>query len=343
MQQDGARLAHIPVLDGLRGLAVLLVILAHTLTVRDPMGAVGVTIFFVLSGYLITTLLLLEHRRTGSINRRRFYARRARRLLPALAVLLAVDLVARLATGGSALPTAIAAVYATNISLAAGHDVPLLAHTWSLSLEEQFYALWPLLLPLVMRRRPVHFLLLAALGSVVARGLLFAFAPWHVSYFSPLTRADALLIGCALAVALHRGWRVPRAGLIAALAGSALAFSNLATGRSAAVLVIGPAAVCAALVIAWAAARPSGVAAGALSSAPLRFVGRISYGLYLWHPIVITLSSGFDRTVMMVLTFVGSFSLAAVSWFVIERPILLNAQPMPRQAVSGEINAVAKG
>src|SRR4051812_44258785 len=142
---DAKRLA---TLDGLRAFAVILVIATHSIA-DLPIGGVGVLLFFVLSGYLITTLLIRERDATGRIALRLFYLRRAIRLYPALIVMLVVT-VALGASVGSAL---MAATYTTNLFNSLGIGNSPYGHTWSLAIEEQFYLLWPFLLPMVLRRR----------------------------------------------------------------------------------------------------------------------------------------------------------------------------------------------
>src|SRR4051794_36677121 len=150
------RLAYHPALDGVRAFAVLGVIATHAGFSHLRAGGFGVYVFFVLSGYLITHLLATEREATGRLSLRRFYARRALRLLPALALLLIASAVWALADGG---PTAertlrgipFVALYVGNWANAASpiggdYDLGLLGHTWSLSVEEQFYLLWPLAL-----------------------------------------------------------------------------------------------------------------------------------------------------------------------------------------------------
>jgi peptidoglycan/LPS O-acetylase OafA/YrhL len=309
-------------LDGLRGLAVLLVIASHTVNPDlEPMGAVGVTIFFVLSGYLITTLLLEERGATGSIDRRRFYSRRAWRLLPALAILLSAELAWRSAAGITLSPVAIASLYGTNIAMAMGVDVSTLGHTWSLSLEEQFYALWPLALPMVMRRNPVGTLALAGAASALARVATFALAPWPASFFSPATRADAILVGCALAVALRQEARPSRPGIYAGVAGTVLTLSCITVGIPAAIALIAPASLATALVIVRLTSNPGGMLTTALGCSPLRYTGRISYGLYLWHPLLLSMAH-LHRLPVAPFTLVGSFVVASVSWYALESPIL---------------------
>ena len=139
-----------PELDGLRALAVVLVMGSHfNLPGFSSGGFVGVTLFFVLSGYLITSVLVAERHAIGSVSLRRFYLRRAARLLPALAVLLVVvggSLVAMDAAGVAAAGVTSAALYVSNLAVAAGVNTGPLEHTWSLAIEEQFYLVWPAVL-----------------------------------------------------------------------------------------------------------------------------------------------------------------------------------------------------
>ncbi len=137
---------HMPGLDGLRGIAVLAVVLFHTALTWGTNGYVGVDIFFVLSGYLITRLLLAERRQTGTISLRRFYVRRVLRLYPALAVTCVAVLLLGLAAHRLSVigPSVVAsAFYYANWWLYTGHDMVLLDHTWTLSIEEHLYAIWP--------------------------------------------------------------------------------------------------------------------------------------------------------------------------------------------------------
>ncbi|HET9720708.1 MAG TPA: acyltransferase, partial [Solirubrobacteraceae bacterium] len=150
------RLGRRPVLDGLRGVAVLLVIAEHTGLLHN--GFLGVDVFFVLSGFLITTLLLEEFQRAGRISLRGFYARRARRLVPALLVAVAAFLVISAAAdqsgfGDDVLAAAAGVTYITNILMALTPTwLPAVGHLWSLGAEEQFYLLWPVVLIAAIRR-----------------------------------------------------------------------------------------------------------------------------------------------------------------------------------------------
>ena len=211
----GPRLAHRPALDGLRGAAVLSVLLYHTGVLRG--GWIGVDTFFVLSGYLITSLLLAEHDRTGGIALKAFWGRRARRLLPALFLLLAgVGLFAALVATAEARSVIRqdlwgALTYAATGSTSSGaratgrpftQPSPL-AHIWSLAIEEQFYLVWPLVAWWALRRGGARRLVtVAAAGGVVlaawAIGLAWTGASVDRIYLGTDTRAPALLLGATL-------------------------------------------------------------------------------------------------------------------------------------------------
>jgi len=319
---QGVKLGHRPELDGLRGIAVLLVIVNHAgLPYVAQAGSVGVTLFFVLSGYLITRLMLDERERTGRVNFRNFYARRARRLLPALCLLLIAVAAYLLASHQSLMPVVLATGYSANIANATGHSLGNLDHMWTLSLEEQFYLLWPMLMPLVARRRKPALVLTiaAAVSAAIRSGLWLSGAPiWRV-YYGPDTRADAILIGCALAFVITKttthhwlNW--------AAITGSVtLAAACIMPGTVFIWLLI-PLPVASAAVISWAVRHPLRI----LAWRPLVATGKISYGLYLWNlPMALSLQS-WDAPVGVrpALLLVVNFALAGLSWFVIERPFM---------------------
>ena len=188
-----------------------MVILDHTLNDRFPGGFLGVDIFFVLSGFLITTLLVREFQQWGNVTLNHFYARRLLRLGPALGIMLAVYLLVAVAFADNvkdhAKATLIAATYMMDWSQALDHGPPGdLLHTWSLGVEEQFYLLWPLVLIVALRYR-------VTLWKIIV-GLIFAVTIWRGylvlatgsvdpqrTYLSFDTRFDTLLVGCLLAVA----------------------------------------------------------------------------------------------------------------------------------------------
>ncbi len=244
-------------LDGIRGLAVLLVIVGHAAHPQSqPLAAAGVTLFFVLSGYLITGILLRDADETGRPqDLRRFYGRRARRLLPALTLLLAFEIAFRIVSGRSLLPVLYAGTYSTNVAIA-WNETSSLSHTWSLALEEQFYLLWPLALPVVLRsRRPLALIAGVAVASAALRTVLyFGFPPlWLFAYFGPFTRIDAILAGCGLAIFLHRSTvRTNRVASPVAVGGLAvIGLSAVWSSGPAAVLLL-PLLVVASTAVVWA-------------------------------------------------------------------------------------------
>jgi peptidoglycan/LPS O-acetylase OafA/YrhL len=313
------RMRYMPGLDGLRAFAVTAVLLYHADLEWMPGGFLGVDVFFVISGYLITSLLLAEFRNQGRIGLGQFYLRRARRLLPALFLLLGVvglfaivflpDEVTKLRSDVVA-----ALLYGTNwwqifrnVSYfeAAGRP-PLLQHLWSLAVEEQFYLIWPLLLTGMFklwngRRRP---LLLATIAMVVVSALLMIVLsisrgypiendPSRV-YYGTDTRAFTMLIGAVLAM-VWAPWRLSAkttlggravldaVGLVGIL-GLAWMFLNVSEFSNN--LYRGGFLVCSvlsAMVIAVTVHPAADLSRWFLGRQPMRWIGERSYGIYLWH------------------------------------------------------------
>jgi peptidoglycan/LPS O-acetylase OafA/YrhL len=267
-----------PDLDGLRAVAVLLVLAGHaSWPVPNDGGTVGVTAFFVLSGYLITGLLIAERDRTGRVVLADFYRRRARRLVPTLVVVIVAC--SLLTLGGSWQPApmltgAVAALtWATNWFSTSVDPGPL-GHTWSLAIEGQFYLVWAPIIAF-MPRRARFIALLGIAVAVLAR--LLVFDP-VTAYFATATRMDALFVGCLcalLGIRLHR-----RAGVIGVLV--ILAAAMLA-GRVSDQIVL-PVAIAGAAIICTSEWTSIGV---------LSPIGRRAYGLYLWNwPMVLLFPSG---------------------------------------------------
>ena len=340
-------------LDGLRAFAVVAVLLYHAGVAAVPGGFLGVDVFFVLSGYLITSLLLAERERTGRIDLLRFWARRARRLLPA-AVLVVVASVAAIAIlhpreAGPLRGDAIASLFYVNNwhqilaerSYFDAFERPsLLQHLWSLAVEEQFYLLWPLALGACLsalgRGRTVAVTLVAGVCSAVFMAFLFqpGTDPSRV-YYGTDTHAVGLLVGALLAFAwpLRPLVSVPRRRAAAALdAGAALA--------GAAVLIamltwqdydpwvyrggIAVVSIATAVLVA-AIAHPASRAGRWLGVAPLLWIGRRSYGIYLWHwPVMALTRPGLDVDaspwLVVPLQFALTFALAAASYKWVEQP-----------------------
>jgi peptidoglycan/LPS O-acetylase OafA/YrhL len=333
-----------PEVEGLRGLAVLVVVLFHAGLAGMIGGFVGVDVFFVISGFLITGLLLREHERTGRIGLLQFYARRARRLLPAALVVLtatlvvSLNLVAPLDRPAVGLDGAVAALSIGNIrfALVAGDyfssvtDPSPFLHFWSLGVEEQFYLVWPALILLVARgaraRRRVAVALVGIVAVSLAANVVVTDIAANWAFYSLPTRAWELGIGGLLAVGAGAVARIP--GRIVGLTGwlgfvgvgvAVLTFdSSLAYPGVAALLpVIGTVAMLAGGSRDWG----PGIL---LSLPPLRYLGRISYSLYLVHwPILVLapMAIGDSADEVASIGLVGASIFAAiVCWALVETP-----------------------
>jgi peptidoglycan/LPS O-acetylase OafA/YrhL len=342
-------------LDGLRALAVLAVMAFHENFSAAPGGFLGVDVFFVLSGYLITDLLAAQFGRDGRLDMRGFYARRARRLLPALAVML-LTVTAAVSVlepdQASKLRSALlgAVSYTSNWLQALGHQsyfdkfgpLPPLTHLWSLAVEEQFYLLWPLILLLVLvrvRRREMRAAIAWAGAAASALLMLLLYTPGSdpsLVYYGTDTHASGLLIGAALALtwplaritALADRAVQQRLDVIGAAGLLVLALSVIFLGGADPImyplgLVL---AALAAGGVVLAAASP-GVLGRLLGRPPLRWLGVRSYGIYLWHWPVIAIAGTLasrhpDTAPIRLLETALPIALAAASWRWIEKPIL---------------------
>jgi peptidoglycan/LPS O-acetylase OafA/YrhL len=279
-------LGHVRALDGIRGLAIAGVLADHFLGL--PGGSYGVDLFFVLSGFLITTLLLEEHDQ-GGISLRRFYERRARRLLPGLgALLLGVGIICAVDPVRDVELLLAGGLYVSNFARVldpALMDASPFGHLWSLATEEQFYVLWPPLLIILLRRRArvLRGLLLLFVALVGYRILVAALGGGaNRIWFAPDTHADGLVLGCVIAYLRRRGLVVrPWCGYLALGAFAALCVTA-APGRSEPYL-LGLVEVAAAVAI---LAAPG---MRALALAPLVWLGMISYSVYLWQQPVAAL------------------------------------------------------
>jgi peptidoglycan/LPS O-acetylase OafA/YrhL len=312
------RLGHRPSLDAIRGIAVLLVVVGHVFLQEPAMTHVvtaqtGLALFFALSGFLITAILLDEWGDKGRIDLRRFYSRRVRRLAPALIVFVPIIVLVGLAPW-YALPSS--AFYVTNWLRAGSAPLGALEHTWSLAVEEQFYIVWPSLLAiLLILRRTVS-------GTVVliAGSALIAVALWpdNVRVVSGSdTRASGLLLGALGAILAKRG-RLPRISL-AVLAAAILWMAWSSTGVEPQ-YELAVQTVTAGVVVAWAAQHPAAMAWRWLTA-----TGRISYGMYLWHyPLIFVWpAGGLPLGARIALVIAVTYALAGLSWFAVERRFLL--------------------
>jgi peptidoglycan/LPS O-acetylase OafA/YrhL len=332
------RLGHRPALDGLRALAILLVVTSHLLPdeAYGSGGPAGVTVFFVLSGFLITSLLLEEHDRTGRVSLSGFYTRRARRLLPALAAVLCFVAVLYVAYGEPLRRLIPVVFYVANWPRAEGQNIPLLGHTWSLAIEEQFYIIWPLVLIFGLRagRRTLLWLALTgAAASVALRFLLWDGAGRQDRvWFGTDTNAYSLLIGCALA--LWMSARITRTNRprIAVLTAGVLTLSGVYSNTVGYTLVVPLAAATATVVLVTLLCQDG--SAGIFGAPLLRYIGRRSYAYYLWHvPLLLILdTAGVDPVIAAGVTIVTTAALSELSWRVIEAPLLVGRQKRSTEA-----------
>lgn len=320
----------IPSLDGARAVSILLVVLFHIetqhplpLVWRVNFGNLGVRVFFVISGFIITTLLLREHERTGAVSLGGFYMRRAFRILPAYyAFLGAAILLSSFGGLKAGVDDFISAFFYFS-----NYKLPLLqlGHTWSLSVEEQFYLLWPatiVLLGLPRARNACLLILLAAPGFRV----LVDLGLWHVAQenFAFECVCDALAVGCLLAILRERLWaielyrRAIESKYVILVPAGALLFMAFQPPLIVRDVIGLPALnVGIAMVLDRYMRFPGTRIAGRfLNSEPMVWIGLISYSLYLWHPLLVY------SDLPMGVRVVGSFACAAVSYYAIERPML---------------------
>ncbi len=358
----GGSLRRFSALDGIRALAVLAVLLYHAGISWMGGGLLGVDVFFVLSGFLITSLLCRELAATTTIRLGRFWGQRARRLLPALFVLvLGVAAYAYAFRGTLDLSAVRSDALSTLLYVANWHFIfsdqgyfaqaaapsPFL-HTWSLAVEEQYYLIWPLIVLFVARRWGASKVAVAAVvGALASATTMVVLSGLGASvdrlYYGTDTRAQSLLLGSFLgAVGAHRGrdfaivptrwtttdrqrrlWVVPGLMGVAFLAWAwhALEGTNPFLYRGGFLLV----AVAAGAVIVTVVTVPSSALARVLSVGPLVFVGRISYGLYLYHwPLFLVIDhahTGLLGAPLLAVRLVATFSVATASYYLLEEPI----------------------
>jgi peptidoglycan/LPS O-acetylase OafA/YrhL len=324
-----------PALDGLRAVAITLVIADHCWVPGFDGGYFGVDVFFVLSGFLITQLLVNEVDARGQIDLPRFYLRRLLRLAPALALLLA----AYLAIAPIVWPhyglwshirdAALAGLYLSDYGRAFWSDPTVLQHTWSLSVEEHFYLIWPFAVLLLARVEP-RWRMAGLFGvywlATAWRIFEYESLGWAATYFRADTRLSGLICGALLAICLPRMGRISEktANGVGILACAALAVClSLGFWRAPSTLVwLANLAQMAAVGLLIAASVQNSWVSKVLSAPPLVGIGIISYGLYLWHyPAAVFFREllPWYQTVPMVLIF--AFAAAIASYMTVERPL----------------------
>lgn len=327
-------------LDGIRGIAIVTVCLAHYGLPILRRGGFGVDVFFTLSGFLITSILLKEYGRTGDISFRNFYIRRLLRLFPALFCLLIVygTLVTLFGKNLSRHYGDIALVffYVANWAGAAGLNRPgELGHTWSLSVEEQFYFLWPILLYGLVRRWGGKGLLggsiMLTLLSMSETFLMSGTVPWWRLYYGFDTRAFTLLFGCSLAIAFHFwGERIalpkPLERVLPLLSFGGIALFMLRRdaflsdpGFFSGPIFIIPVLTCGLIYV---AVKPGfNVSKSILSVKPLVYFGKRSYGLYLWHYWILNVVNPKNIYVLLACA-AASLVVTELSFRFVEMPFL---------------------
>lgn len=327
-----------PALDGLRAIAIALVILFHAKVPFFQGGFLGVDIFFVLSGYLITSLLLNEEDQTGQIHIGKFYIRRFFRLSPALLTMLifylAISSFLWPTTDNHITQAIVAATYLSDYGVAFWGVPNEIGHTWSLAVEEHFYLLWPLLLSFIYKRHTFR-LLVILLGIYFATSLwrytwIIYEHTWNQVYYRFDTRATGLILGSCLAVAI----RIP--SIFKKLKGNI----NLLIGVSIFTTILLQYAIThlqepwgnlwiskwgftltewSTLIVLLAIHQPQNILYKILSTPPFPWLGRLSYSLYLWHyPIFRYLRNDLPWYDVLLLGLPCTIVLAIFSYYIVE-------------------------
>jgi peptidoglycan/LPS O-acetylase OafA/YrhL len=340
----------VPSLDGFRALSIALVMAAHLTFNRTtrgmshfvwlrPWGGTGVDIFFFISGFLITLLLLREMRENKTISLRNFYMRRVLRIMPAYCVylfVLALLCGTGLAAVGNYKMWIAAATYTSDIALGIwpkfGSTCWNLAHTWSLSVEEHFYLLWPALLVFLRRRHCFGVLLLSLCISPILRYLLWRFAIHYVDIdYSTLTRSDPIVVGCIAAFlatsaafwrrleAVERHWPTLTVGATGMLILSQAVLAR--SGKYELTLQEPVESVCIGILVIMLATHPRSRVGGLLNSRIVVSLGMLSYSLYLWQQLFLNPYNRrwFNQWPQNLLL---ALAAACLSYFVVERTFL---------------------
>ncbi len=348
MAHNRFKSGYVPALDGMRGIAILAVMAFHTQFPLFQGGFIGVDVFFVLSGFLITTLLVREYDKSNAVSLKNFYMRRVLRLAPAFLFFLFVVVIVsfifleRSPFYNNLIDAFIALFYVANWAHALNiHPPVILSHTWTLSIEEQFYILWPitfifLFKSLKSRGHVALIVLSAALLSWILRVYLLSSGSTITRVYAGLdTRADTLLIGCFLGIVLSSDllgegvkrrltfvlrYIAPLSALLLIRFFFKLNWMNphiYYTNFFAVIILVG-------IIILDISISRESMLRVILSLKPLVWIGGISYGVYLWHyPIYsVMLSRGFSKASVLVFGTLSAFAVASVSYYCLERPFL---------------------
>jgi peptidoglycan/LPS O-acetylase OafA/YrhL len=348
MNAKSSHLGYVPALDGMRGFAVLAVIMYHARVPFFRGGFIGVDIFFVLSGFLITSLLVREFYSQQHIDLKSFYVRRILRLGPALGVFLAsfaalsLLMLSAEQARSNIIDTLIALFYFTNRAWAFHiHPPDFLAHTWSLAIEEQFYIIWPALLIILLRlirshRNVIFTIVLLLLSAWLTRIFLAVGGASLERLYNGLdTRGDELLTGCLLGIILssnlmnaHRQYQLESVlKFISPLSALSLILSSIFMRWQSiymyyyGFLVI---ELSVSIIILDIFFSQKSMVNRILLIKPVVWIGRISYGLYLWHFLIFSTMRGLGFRHIDVIT-IGTclaFLVASASYYFLERPFL---------------------
>ena len=313
-----------------------------------PGGFLGVDLFFVLSGFLISGILIDEYERRGRISFPIFFARRVRRLLPALSLLLIAvcawaAFIASPQAIGDLRGAALAALFyvanwffiLTGQSYFADMQGPSpLEHTWSLAIEEQYYLLWPLILLFLLRKAGPRTLVVVIVAMLAASAALMALmydaGDPSIAYFGTFSRVHELLVGSLLAVAVKRGASIPMAARRSAWIPLVLIVVMMATVSDVGAFYYQGGSLVFCLLVAWlllalGSGTPGGGPTSLFAWAPVAWIGLISYGIYLWHwPFIIWLtpaSTGLEGAPLATARLAATVAVATASFYIVERPI----------------------
>lgn len=327
-------------LDGIRAVAIAGVLGMHAQAVL-PGGHLGVSVFFVLSGYIITRSLLVERDRSQGIDFKAFYIRRTARLVPPLVVAVGAAMVLAVIRGASLLGTlaggGAALLYVTNLVRTFFGNGYLGGYgwAWTLALEEQFYLVWPLVLVFTWKRSIKWSLIVAALGVIGPFVLRFVL-PTHADpvpaqlYYGPHSRVSGLMLGCVLAIALHVWpfvWKQTVSAVVAvaslAVIGASFWFADSAAATSYTLWLPVVELASAALIVAVLSA-PRSLPARVLSLRPVAYLGLISYGVYLWNAVILDnliIPLHLPKVPGAALWIVLTIAVSAASFHFMEEPI----------------------